>query len=302
VNEVYVPEGEWPGEFVRRMQATGGGEKEIKELRRWLRSTAEEPRDIAAVRGSVVHKLIEDGLPIELATDREVIEKAMSKQWRQEKRKDPIPFTDDDYNFISNGLIQYEQMRKDVPFVVLAAEPQVYNLAAGYGGSADVLIWFLGYWVRDADDVVEFHPLPGLDADALQKQASKGLITVEDIDRIGGQVAVGDWKTGKSVYTSHVVQITAYMAGEFIARNGIIDERLTALLDRANLGMVIQIRPDHFEVDLFEMRQDVMRAYFGSVAYARFLALHKTPLDLFVYSMRGQAPNTEGSSYTDDDE
>ena len=95
-------------------------------------------------------------------------------------------------------------------------------------------------------------------------------------------------------------QTTAYMAAEFVARDGIIDERLSGILDLADLGMVIQIRPDKWEVDLFELRQDVMRAFFGSVAFARFLAFHKTPATLLAYRAEGQAPDTERSEYTDD--
>lgn len=296
VSEKFVPDGEAPGEFVNRMLAVTS-QKERDELRRWLRSTADEPRDIAAVRGSVVHKLIEDRLPTNII-DQAVIFNRMNKQWADEKRKAPIAVTDQDYNFVWNALTQYEDFRVNVPFVILAQEPQVYNLRAGYGGSADVLMWFLGEWTRVGEDVV-FMPIPDADHAALQKRADRGDITIDDVISVGGQIAVGDWKTAKSIYTEHVVQTTAYMAAEFVAVDGIIDERLTALLDAAHLGMVIQIRPDKWEVDLFELRQDVMRAFFGSVAFARFLAFHKRPDTLISYRIEGQAPDTEGSSYED---
>lgn len=302
VKERWVPDGEPPGEFVQRMLAVTS-QKEREEVRRWLRDTADEPRDIAAVRGSVVHKLIEDRLPTNII-DQALIYNRMAKQWADEKRKSPIAITNDDYNFVWNALLQYEDFRQNIPFVVLAQEPQVYHLRAGYGGSADVLLWFLGHWTRSGEDV-SFVPLPdidGYDVETMQKRADRGAITAADIERIGGQVAVGDWKTSKDVYTGHVVQTTAYMAGEFVARDGIIDRRLSELLAIAHLGMVIQIRPDKWHLDLFEMRQDVLRAFFGSVAFARFLAFHKTPHDLFVYSIEGSYPDTEGSTYTDDDE
>jgi len=297
VSEKNVPDGEPPGEFVQRMLAVTS-QKEREELRRWLRTTADSPRDIAAVRGSVVHKLIEDRLPTNII-DQAVIYNRMAKQWAEEKRKAPIAISEQDYNFVYNALIQFEDFRQNVPFVIVAQEPQVYNLTAGYGGSADVLMWFLGEWRRVGEDV-EFFPIPDIDHVALQRRADQGRITIDDIDAIGGQLAVGDWKTSKTVYTEHVVQTTAYMSAEFVAEDGIIDERLTAILDKAHLGMVIQIRPDHWEVDLFELRQDVMRAFFGSVAFARFLAFHKTPDTLISYRTEGAAPGTEGSSYTDD--
>lgn len=297
VSEKYVPDGEPPGEFVKRMLEVTT-QKERDELRRWLKSTADEPRDIAAVRGSVVHKLIEDRLPTNII-DQAVIYNRMAKQWADEKRKAPIAITDQDYNFVWNALIQYEDFRQKVPFVIVAQEPQVYHLKAGYGGSADVLMWFLGEWTRVGEDV-EFRAIPDADLVELQKRADRGSITVSDIEQIGGQVAVGDWKTSKDVYTGHIVQTTAYLAAEFIAEDGIIDERLTEILGKASLGMVIQIRPDRWEVDLFEMRQDVLRAFFGSVAFARFLAFHKRPDTLVAYRAEGQAPDTERSEYTDD--
>lgn len=298
VSEKYVPDGEAPGEFVKRMLRVTT-QKERDDLRRWLKSTADEPRDLAAVRGSVVHKLIEERLPISLATDRDVIEKQLTRQWRDEKRGDAIAITEDDYNFVGNALIQYEDFRKNIPFVILAQEPQIYHLRAGYGGSADVIVWFLGNWVRNGDEV-EFQPLTDVQIDYWQKRADRGDVTAIDIASIGGVVAVGDWKTSKDVYTGHVVQTTAYMAGEFIAKDGIIDRRLSDLLNISKLGMVIHIRPDHWAVDLFELRKDVMRAFFGSVAFARFLAFHKRPDELFVYSAEGSAPGTERSEYEDD--
>jgi hypothetical protein len=59
VKEVYVKDGPFPGEFVTRMMETRGTTDKLDDVRRWLKSTADEPRDVAAVRGTVVHKLIE---------------------------------------------------------------------------------------------------------------------------------------------------------------------------------------------------------------------------------------------------
>lgn len=300
VKEVYVPDGEAPGEFVKRMLEVTTQEGR-DELRSWLRSTADEPRDIAAVRGSVVHKMIEMNLPMKVI-DREVIERRMAAQWAEEKRRQRMAFTDDDFNFVYHGMANYWDMRETVPFVILAQEPQVFNLKAGYAGSADVFLWFLGHWGRNEDGKVVFTALPDVTADYWQKAANAGRVTAADIEKVGGQVAVGDWKTSKGVYTSHVIQTTAYMAGEFVAEDGQIDKRLSDILDLAMLGMVIHIRPDAWAVDLFEFRQDVLRAFLGSVAYARFLALHQEPHDLFVYTLEGKAEGVEESDYADDSE
>jgi len=302
VNEVYVKDGPFPGEFVRRMIESDGSN--VDDMRSWLRSTAEQPRDVAAVRGSVVHKMIEDGLPLDMI-DAELIRKRMTLQWQSEKVKIKPDILDDDINFVTNAMAQYWDMRRHVPFIVISKEPQVYNLTAGYGGSADVILWFLGHFEEvfagqneDGADVFDviFVPLPDAEAilPALQKAATKGTLTLEQIEAVGGTLGVGDWKTSKGVYTSHVVQTVAYMAGEFIATDGVIDVRQSDILAATALGAVIHIRPDHWEVDLFDFskRQDALRAFLGSLAYARFLAMHKQPGPLFIYSLSGRAEGT----------
>lgn len=302
VKEVYVKDGPFPGEFVRRMIESDG--TNVDDMRAWLRSAADHPRDVAAVRGSVVHKLIEDNIPLDMV-DETLIRKRMTLQWQQEKVKIKPDILDDDINFVQNAMAQYWDMRLHVPFVVIAQEPQVYNLTAGYGGSADVILWFLGHFEEvhagfdeNNEDVFEviFVPLPDAQAilPVMQKAATKGTLTLEQIEAVGGTLGVGDWKTSKGVYTSHVVQTVAYMAGEFIALDGVIDVRLSDILAATALGAVIHIRPDHWEVDLFDFskRKDALRAFLGSLAYARFLAMHKEPGPLFIYSLSGRADGT----------
>ena len=307
VKESYAKDGLFPGEFVTRMIATRGAQDQLDEVRKWLRASADEPRDVAAVRGSVTHKMIEMRLPLSVLDD-DTIRQHFAAQWAQEKRKVKPEVLDDDVHFVANAMAQYWDMRQQVPFIVIAQEPQVYNLTAGYGGSADVLLWFLGNWVQKHDDPErapewKFVPLPAADkmTAPLQKAADAGVITLADVKKIGGQLAVGDWKTSKSVYTSHVCQTIAYMSAEFVAYDGVIDKRLSDLLNAANLGMVIQVRPDHWEVDLFEQRQDVLRAFLGSVAFARFLALFKEPTELFIHSISGKAAGTLQSEVADDE-
>lgn len=312
VKEVYVRDSQENGEFVQRMlDATT--QAELDETRAWLRSTADEPRDIAAVRGSVVHKLIELNVPLH-ALDEDTVRKQFALQWASEKRKQKPDVLPDDVNFVLNAMAQYWDMRLHVPFIVVLAEPQVYNLTAGYGGSADVIMWFLGHFEavengRNDDGTpnveVIFIPMPGWEDLFVkyQKLATAGKLTLAQIEEVGGTLAVGDWKTSKGVYTSHVVQTMAYMAGEFIAEDGVIDVRQSDILGATALGAVIHIRPNLWEVDLFsfDQRQDTLRAFLGSLAYARFLALHKFPNDLFIYSVTGSAPGTDASKEVDDD-
>lgn len=304
VKEVYVKDGEFPGEFVARMIESEGAQAALDETRKWLRSSADEPRDIAAVRGTVVHGMIELGLPMSMV-DEDLVRTRFEKQWQEERRRVKPDVTEDDVNFVVNAMRQYWAMREAVPFVIIAQEPQVFNLTVGYGGSADGVLWFLGTFDGDT-----FTPLPGYDARteagrkaiaALQKAADKGTLTLSDIERIGGTLAVGDWKTSKSVYTSHIVQTVAYMSGEFVAEDDKINERLTDILRRTSVGLVIHIRPDGWGVHGFNYREDILMAFVGSAVYARFLAQYKDPGSLFTYTVSGQAPETEASEVIDDD-
>jgi len=81
-------------------------------------------------------------------------------------------------------MANYWDMRAHTPFVIIAQEPQVWNLRVGYAGSADVLLWFLP---------------PDADAGYWQARANHRRVTVEEIGRTGGYTALGDWKTSPEV-------------------------------------------------------------------------------------------------------
>lgn len=272
----YKKDGPFPGEFVGRMLATEGDEDKLRAVREWTKTTADEPRDVASVRGSVVHKLIEIRVPMK-ALSEDIIRWYMDQQWEKENRKVLPTVTDEDVDFVGNGMANYWDMRANKPFVIIAQEPQVWNLKVGFAGSADVLIWFLP---PDQADKVDYW----------QQQANKGLVTVEVIGMVGGSLALGDWKTSPEVYTGHVVQGTAYLAGTFIGSGDRIDERLTRILRATMHGLIIKIRPDGWEVDTFEYTDEVSLAFFGQIALARFLLTHEKPNALFTETITGQAP------------
>jgi len=274
----YKKDGPFPGEFVRRMIATEGDEDKLREVRAWTKTTADEPRDIAAVRGSVVHKLLEIRAPMK-ALSEELIRWYIDQQWEQEGRKVLPTVTDEDVDFVGDAMANYWDMRETIPFVILAQEPQVWNLRVGYAGSADVLIWFL-----PADQTTRVR--------YWQEMANKGLVDAELIGSVGGHTALGDWKTSPDVYTGHVVQGVAYLAAEFVGRSGIIDERLTRILRGTMHGLIIKIRPDGWEVDTFQYRNDVAHAFFGQIALARFLLTNEKPTNLFNETVHGTAPTS----------
>lgn len=180
VKEVHVKD-EFPGEFARRLAATNGEQAKLDEVRKWLRSSADEPRNIAAARGTITHGAIEKNISDE-AIDREYVEDAFGRLSKRDRDSMKAGVTDEDILFVQRCMTQYWDMRDKVPFVIIAREPQVWNLTAGYAGSADAIVWFLPEGVTPKD-------VP-----------KANLITQEDIERIGGYTAVGDWKTSKGVY------------------------------------------------------------------------------------------------------
>lgn len=293
VKSVYVQDGSFPGEFVTRIMETRGDEQKLDLVRKWLREAADEPRDIAAVRGTVVHKMIEANTPLARVND-DTVRARFEEQWKLERRKVALEITDEDLHFVTNSLRQYWAMRATVPFVILAQEPQVWGLTAGFAGSADALIWFLG----DFDASGQFVALPGVGVEQIvhwQREAANGRVAIATIDEIGGIVALGDWKTGAGLYSSHVVQGTAYMAADIVGADGVIDERLTDILRASRRGMIAHIRPNYWEVAFFNFREDIVYAFLGSVAFARFLVRFKTPDELFTHVVKGVAAGTEPS-------
>jgi hypothetical protein len=271
----YKKDGPFPGEFVTRMLDSEGDEDKVREVREWLKLSAEEPRDVAAVRGSVVHKMIEMRVPMSQISE-DIIRWYFDEQWAKENRKVYPTVTDEDVDFVGNGMMNYWDMREQRPFVIIAQEPQVWNLTVGYAGSADVLMWFLPE--SEAGNIKLW-----------QDRANRGAITIETIGEVGGELGLGDWKTSPDVYTGHVVQGTAYLAAEFVGQGNRIDDRLTKILKATMRGLLIKIRPDGWEIDKFRWRDDVSYAFFGEIALARFLLTNEYPGQLFDETMSGQA-------------
>jgi len=54
-------------------------------------------------------------------------------------------------------------------------------------------------------------------------------------------------------------------------------------------GLIIKIRPDGWEIDTFDYREDVSYAFFGEIAHARFLLTHEKPTELFNETISGNA-------------
>lgn len=275
---------EYPSEFAKAYADTDGAQGKIDELRKWLRAQADAPRNIAAARGTLVHEAIEKGVAWD-RIERSYVEAAFSGLSSRDRAKIKRDISDDDINFIRNGVRQYWAFRAAVPMLILAAEVQVWNLTAGYAGTFDALAWVLGTFEDDA-----FTPLPEIDrqlAGAIQNP------TAADVAAIGGTLVLLDWKTAAGVYTDNVVQAHAYLAAEFVGTGGVKDERLTALLASAMAGGLVHIRPNSWALHLFSYEDEVVRGFLGSVAFARLLAKHPTPTAIFTANIKGASEETD---------
>lgn len=264
---------EFPSEFAVKYDATAGEQGAIDSVRKWLSETADQPRNIAAIRGTITHEAIEknvDWTRIEQA----YIENAFANLSQRDRAKVKGGVRFEDVNFVRNSLRQYWDMRKNVPMFIIAREVQVFNLTAGYAGSADALAWL------PPDDFTG--PMPKAES-----------FNIDLFRLLGGTLALLDWKTSKGVYTDQVVQAHAYMAAEFVGTNGIKDDRLTELLQATMVGGLVHIRPNQWAVHLFDFNQKVLRAFLGSVAFARFLATYPEPDTLFSRDIKGSAPEAE---------
>lgn len=258
---------EFPSEFANQYAASHGDQKIIDALRKWLRDRADEPRNVAAVRGTLVHEAIEKNIPWDRC-DRAYVESAYSNLLGRDKKKLGRAINDEDVSFVQNSLRHYWLMRESVNMVILAREVRVVNLTAGYAGTFDALVWLLPEGVS-RDDV------------------PKGTeVTLEDIRRIGGRLILVDWKTATGIHTDYVVQTHAYLAAEFAIVDGKRDERVTDLLLAANEGGIAHIRPNKWALHLFRFEPETVRAFLGSVAFARFLAKYPKPDDLWTSTLR----------------
>ncbi len=270
---IYVPE-EYPSEFAERYMAADGKQLKFDELRKWTREQADQPRNIAAMRGTMVHAAIEKNVQW-TRIERPWVEAEFENLSAKDKARAKAGVKDEDVAFVRRAVANYYDMRATVPFVIVAREPQVFNLSVGYAGSADALCWFLPEG-HDGRDLPKPHQL-----------------TYRLIESIGGYLAVGDWKTGQGIYTDQVVQCHAYGMGEFVGSDGVINHRLTDILQATTRGVLFHIRPEHWATHMFDFSDPVYRAFLGSVAFARFLAEYPRAEKLFIENFTGSAPIEE---------
>ena len=281
---------EYPCEFARMYEETEGRQDGIDRLRAWLRERGEEPRNIAAMRGSIVHEAIEKNV----AWDRiemPYVEAAFAGLSSRDRARVKRDLSDEDVYFIRNSVRQYWAFRKAVPMVILSRETRVINLTVGYAGTFDALAWVLG----NIDTDGSFVPLPQPRIEKAQSLRTE-TVTRTDIAEIGGSICLIDWKTATDIYTDNVVQATAYLAAEQAIIDGKRDDRVTQMLGPSLFGGIVHIRPNEYGLYLFEIESETIRAFLGSVAFARFLARYPKPDPIFKSIIKGKSEEVDDAA------
>ena len=283
---------EYPGEFAVKYAAADGEQAKIDDLRKWLREQADEPRNIAAIRGTMAHEAIEKNVQWD-RIERPYVEAAFAALSSRDRKKVKRAVSDEDISFIRNTVRHYEDMRAELPMVLLAREVRVVNLTVGYAGTFDALAWLLGT-VEDG----AFVPLTSAQT-SLALSLDRNKVTTADIKRIGGTLVLLDWKTAKGIHTDYVIQAHAYLAAEFCVTSK-RDQRLTDLLSDALFGGLVHLRPSGWALHLFPYEDEAVRAFLGSVAFARFLAKYPHPEPIFAATFRGESNETDEEIADDD--
>lgn len=89
-----------------------------------------------------------------------------------------------------------------------------------------------------------------------------------------GRVALVDLKTGSSVHTEHAVQLRAYREAEFVGRDDVVDDALTALLRSATDLGILHLAEDHWEYVALVDDETAGVAFRGLHAFATWMAAH----------------------------
>ena len=100
-----------------------------------------------------------------------------------------------------------------------------------------------------------------------------------------GSIWVVDLKTGKGIYSDHVLQLVDYLMAEFVGEDDKVDEELTEFLQQARGVAVLHLSDDGWEFDAFRVGPDEWAAARGLLAFATWAAGHETP-ETFIQARR----------------
>jgi hypothetical protein len=104
-----------------------------------------------------------------------------------------------------------------------------------------------------------------------------------------GDVHVVDIKSGKSTYPDHALQVTAYSLAEFVGESDVLDVEATHLLRQANSMSLLHLRPEGWEWERIAIDRQMVVAFNGLLAYAKWANQHQRMDGLIESSSKGKA-------------
>lgn len=101
-----------------------------------------------------------------------------------------------------------------------------------------------------------------------------------------GRVVLTDWKSSKSVYLDHAIQLIAYGMSEFVGENDVIDKAASAWLDKASTLAILHL--GEYEWEWIEVRAEpvIFQAFLGSLSFAKFLHAMQNSIDPVIVTKR----------------
>lgn len=104
-----------------------------------------------------------------------------------------------------------------------------------------------------------------------------------------GSIWVVDLKTGKGVYAEHSLQLIAYLMGEFVGNDGVVDEARTALLHSVTGMAVLHLTNAGWEFQAIRADSRCWNAFRGLLAFATWMWAHEKAADVVVGRRKGAA-------------
>jgi hypothetical protein len=102
-----------------------------------------------------------------------------------------------------------------------------------------------------------------------------------------GELWIVDLKTGSHTYSDHVLQQIAYLMGEFIGADDVIDEAATALLHQVVGVAILHLQDDGWDFIKPVIDAEAWAAFRGLLAFATWTAAHATERSFTVASKSG---------------
>jgi hypothetical protein len=104
-----------------------------------------------------------------------------------------------------------------------------------------------------------------------------------------GSTWVIDIKTGKGTYGEHALQLMAYLMGEFVGADDVVDEGLSRELGLARGIAVLHLAADGWQFYSLDASPDVWNAFRGLLTFGVWMAAHGPIESVILGSRKGAA-------------